>query len=142
MNQFWRSIRKSSVAIFLIVAMLFGSFSQIAQARTGNLCLGHEKGAIEAPENHADAEKNQDQHCDDQANLTKIKGDAADQNHSKSQSANHGCCAAHCCVMKALDKADFKAPYHPLKESPLFVYESVHSSDFLFGIFRPPRLAV
>ncbi len=141
MNQFWRSIRKSSVAIFLIVAMLFGSFSQIAQARTGDLCLGHNPQA-EAGASEQAAANNTDEHCDEQASLGAFQDGAADQDHSSGKTANHGCCAAHCCVMKALDKADFKAPYHPLKESPLFVYESVHSSDFLFGIFRPPRLAV
>ena len=140
MNHFWRSIRKSSVAVFLIVAMLFGSFSQIAQARTGELCLGHiaqaETGASEQS-----ATDTMDEHCADQASLGAPQ-DSANQDHSKGRSANHGCCAAHCCVMKAMDKADFKVPYHPMKESPLLVYESVHSSDFLFGIFRPPRLVV
>ena len=65
-----------------------------------------------------------------------------DQNDSNGKSNTHDCCAAHCCVMKAMDKVDYKVPYHPMKENPLFIYKSVHSSDFLFGIFRPPRLAV
>jgi hypothetical protein len=141
MNQFWRSIRKSSLAIFLIVAMLFGSFSQIAQARTGDLCLGHNVQA-EAGASEQAAANNTDEHCDEQASLGVFQEGAADQDHSSDKTANHGCCAAHCCVMKGIDKADYNAPYHPMKESPLFVYESVHSSDFLFGIFRPPRLVV
>ncbi len=141
MNHFWLKIRKSSVAIFLIVAMLFGSFSQIAQARTGGLCLGHNTQA-EADSSEQAVTNDMDEHCADQASLGASQDTTGDQDHSKGKSASHGCCASHCCVMNGIDRADYKTPYHPMKEKPLLVYESVHSSDFLFGIFRPPRLTI
>lgn len=140
MNKFWLKIRKSSVAIFLIVAMFLGSFSQIAQAATGELCLGH-MTEVKAGVSEQALTSDIDQHCADQANLD-VSQDKSNKSHSKGKSSNHGCCATHCCVIKAVDHAEYKSPYQPLKETPLFTYESVHSSDFLFGIFRPPRLTV
>ena len=125
--------QKSFVAVFLIVMMLFGSFGQVAHADTENSCLRHSEQATT---------NSIDKHCADQATFKKTQESKSDQNHSSGKSANHGCCAAHCCAMNPLDRAEYKLPHRLVKEKPLLVYETEHSSDFIFGIFRPPRLTV
>ena len=113
MYLFRRLTLKACASVLLTVAVLLGSFSQVAAAGANDLCFEHGTGAFEAADNHTQTQKKLDQHG-----------------------------ITHCWVMGILDQITYKDFDFSMKQKLILVNDSPHSSDFLFGVFRPPRLAV
>lgn len=118
----------------LIFAIGFSGYSAAAHAYGSDSCNPNVKIETSSMDRQITPD------CSDHENNNQQKD--SNQNHSMDKSASHSCCASHCCVIKAMDGADYKISYHPMKERPIIVFKGVSSSDFLFGIFRPPRLTV
>lgn len=116
------------VAVMVVVSICMTGFTQSGIAKTTEPC--HNSTAHEV----SSSLDNQNKDFDD------VTGNSTDQ-EKEHKKVSH-CCQNHCCVTKVSEIQNYSYMHSLFNESAVFSYESVPPADFLYGIFRPPRLFV